>query len=217
MSDPIPPTEQTCCAQCGNVFADADLLRFGQLTICSDCKPVYLQQLREGAVTGGQQWRSGLNLVVVNGVVLSNRCVKCNAPTTGAGLLRKLNWHSRVFYLLVLVNLLIYLLVALVARKRGKVTIHLCEPHLALRRRRIWLASGLFGVAVLLFGLGIANTSSNYVVYPFLGALLALLGSLIFVAKVGMVHARRIDRDYIWVRGVCPEYLAELPEWQGKK
>lgn len=37
------------CAQCGQIFSQNDVIRYGDKAVCATCKPVFLQKLREGA------------------------------------------------------------------------------------------------------------------------------------------------------------------------
>jgi len=37
------------CAECGNTFSEGDLIRHGNVFICANCKPVFMQKLAEGA------------------------------------------------------------------------------------------------------------------------------------------------------------------------
>ena len=45
-----------------------------------------------------------------------------------------------------------------------------------------------------------------------LGLLLVLIGGLISVFHCRVVHAKRIRRGYIYLKGVCPAYLAEYEQ-----
>ena len=36
------------CSQCGRVFSPAEMVRFGEQWVCAECKPLYVQRLREG-------------------------------------------------------------------------------------------------------------------------------------------------------------------------
>jgi len=36
------------CAECGRTFPSEDTVQFGNITVCAECKPVYIQRLREG-------------------------------------------------------------------------------------------------------------------------------------------------------------------------
>jgi uncharacterized RDD family membrane protein YckC len=41
------------CSSCGCLFAEGDLALFGESAICTDCKPVWMQRLRQGMITTG--------------------------------------------------------------------------------------------------------------------------------------------------------------------
>ena len=43
------PMAQVPCAECGRQVPSQEAIRHGQLWICADCKPVFLQKIREGA------------------------------------------------------------------------------------------------------------------------------------------------------------------------
>jgi uncharacterized RDD family membrane protein YckC len=47
------PARTLACAQCGEQFVEDDMLQFDDTWVCAQCKPVYLQKLKEGLeVTG---------------------------------------------------------------------------------------------------------------------------------------------------------------------
>jgi uncharacterized membrane protein len=48
-----PPAGQVICAECRQVFPQDQTAQFGATFVCGNCKPIYLQKLREGAPTGG--------------------------------------------------------------------------------------------------------------------------------------------------------------------
>ncbi len=72
-----------CCFQCGKQFADDEVIRYGEVWVCADCKPAFFQKLRED----GQQPRQieygtfterlkakgidGLIVLVIYGVLLA--------------------------------------------------------------------------------------------------------------------------------------------------
>ncbi len=62
------------CSECGRPFAVEDLVRFGASAVCADCKPNYVQRLREGATTTstviyGGFWRR-LAAVIIDNILL---------------------------------------------------------------------------------------------------------------------------------------------------
>ena len=72
----------------------------------------------------------------------------------------------------------------------------------------------LGGIAMLIFGSAIADDSSLGGILAIFGAIL-FLGGLIWAAvKTPTVSPSRIDADYVWLKGVHPDYLASFPEWE---
>lgn len=215
------------CAQCG-------LINFASETTCKRCGaalnhnlPRVVSPRPQGIVLedgyvlpppptvgmpGSGAWRDKSTLVMSQGAALPDRCIKCNEPAHGLRLKRKLTWHHPAIYLLIFVALLIYLVVALILRKRATVEIGLCERHLAKRRKNIlitWLVFSL-GVAGLIMA-AVAEDGT----YLLVGAIL-LLGAIIYgLVVVRVVVPSKIDDKFVWLRGVNKNYLDLLPQWPG--
>jgi uncharacterized RDD family membrane protein YckC len=70
----ISATQLAYCTQCGRQFPVDDLMLFGQSYVCADCKPSFLQRVREGATTAqGLHYASfGRRFVaiLIDGVIL---------------------------------------------------------------------------------------------------------------------------------------------------
>lgn len=161
---------------------------------------------------GSGVWRDSKKLVMSKDATLPQWCIKCNEPTHGLVLKRKLSWHHPALYLILLVATLIYLIVAMVMRKRATVEIGLCEKHLAKRRQGLWITYILFFLGVGGFVLAIA---AGDVTYLLLGVVL-LLASVIFgLVAVRVVVPAKIDDRFVWLKGVNEEYLNRLPQWPG--
>ncbi len=63
------------CSECGRPFSANDLVRFGSAAVCGDCKPAYVQRMREGVITAnttvyGGFWRRFV-AVVLDAIFLS--------------------------------------------------------------------------------------------------------------------------------------------------
>ncbi|MBP7243487.1 RDD family protein [Amaricoccus sp.] len=43
------------CSQCGRPFLPSEMVQFGPRWVCADCKPSFLQRVREGATIAGQK------------------------------------------------------------------------------------------------------------------------------------------------------------------
>lgn len=47
------PVSEAVCAECGRIFPASEVIRYGNTMICADCKPRFVQKLKEGASIGG--------------------------------------------------------------------------------------------------------------------------------------------------------------------
>ncbi len=156
-------------------------------------------------------WRSGNLLVMHRNEILPDRCVKTNDPAFGKRLKADLIWHHPALYFLIFLNIFIYLICAIAVRKRAKIEIGVSYKVIAQRKRAIaitWIME-LAGI-----GLFILSLFNNVVWMAVLGLLLIIGGMIWGTVKIPVVAAQRIETDYVWIRGVCQEYLASLPEWE---
>lgn len=44
---------EVVCSQCGKIFSQEDVIRYGDVWVCATCKPVFVQRLKEGAAVAG--------------------------------------------------------------------------------------------------------------------------------------------------------------------
>ncbi len=155
-------------------------------------------------------WRQGNVLVMHQGFRLADRCIKSNQPAA-IRLRRTLYWHHPAIYLLILVSPLLYIIVALVLRKQATVFVGLSRERAEQRRVVIATAWGLAALMVAAFFLGIALSEQGYGLLIPVG-IIGLLGAAIYgLVASRTVHAKKIVGDYVWLKGVQPDYLAELP------
>lgn len=163
----------------------------------------------------GGLWRSGRLLVMDKTTPLPDACVVCAAPADGFTLRRRLFWHSRWWYLMILINLLVYVIVAMAVRRRADIRVGLCAAHRGRRRMWIALAWSLAVAAVALpFALAHLGDDAAAVVVAAL-PLLLLAAGLVGVYGARVVYPKRIDDEFAWIGGVSPALLATLPEWRG--
>jgi hypothetical protein len=73
------------CSVCGSPHASEALVPFGDDLVCSGCKDNYVQCLYEGVLPPSVSgiWRDGKILVVNQGALFPDFCVKCDIPTGG--------------------------------------------------------------------------------------------------------------------------------------
>jgi hypothetical protein len=163
----------------------------------------------------GQAWRQGDTIVVAReGAALPDRCVKCNAPTSFK-MLRKMYWHPVWVYFLILVSVWIYIILALIMRKKAQVHVGVCDEHQRQRKNAImmgWLG-GLAGFASCGVGIGLDNDA--------LSPILALVGGAAFLVFliIGLVRARlchpaKMDDHYVHVK-VGKPFLDSFPPSYG--
>ncbi|MDX2212036.1 MAG: hypothetical protein SFY66_01985 [Oculatellaceae cyanobacterium bins.114] len=159
-------------------------------------------------------WRSGNLLVVHPDVQLPDRCIKTNQPAYGKRFRAVLYWHHPAIYLLILVNLMIYVVVALIVRKKAVVYLGITEAALQQQKKlllRCWIV-GIAGAILLISALALPSAQVNQWTV-FWGVALMVSGLLWGIIGSRLVGAERIENEYVWIRGVSPAYLADLPQW----
>jgi hypothetical protein len=157
---------------------------------------------------GSQVWREGDLVVLTPSGDLPPRCVKCNADAEHPVKERTVYWHTPWLYVLILVSILIYLIVALIARKSARVSPGLCGEHRKQRNNVIVgsLLAALIGIGLLVFGISNSNGGVGL-----LGGF-TILGAIIFgMIKGRLVYATRIDTNRISLKGCGEAFLASLP------
>jgi hypothetical protein len=158
-------------------------------------------------------WRVGKIIIMPKESDFPDRCVKCAEPTTWR-LERKLSWHPSGWYLLLLLNILLYVIVAMCIRKNAKISVPLCERHRRKRRNAILGAWGLVLLAFMtMFSAAAINSAS-----PIPPEAVIIVGVVILVGAIilGMVGSQtltpeRIDDENVWLKGAGHEFLDELP------
>jgi hypothetical protein len=209
---PVAPTpgDEKICPMCGaTIKAIARKCRFCGENVIGVSGP--------DSRPGHGLWRDQNLLVMAKGAQLPFVCVKTNQPAD-QWLRRKLYWHSPWIYLLVLLSLWIYIIVALIVRQKGDIQIGLCREQLVRRRWAIaggWLG-GLAGIALMIVGLGNQQSPEFAWGVGVLG-LVVSLGSLISGLLVSRIVApTRITKQHIWLKGVNLSYLGALPAFPGE-
>jgi hypothetical protein len=153
----------------------------------------------------------GKVLLLPQDCALPDRCVKCNDDAVLPIKERTVYWHHAGWYLMLLVNVILYVIVALVVRKTAKVSPGLCERH--KRKRNVGLFIGWGGALLGLAGAvsAGANDSPGLALSMLLLILVAMITGII-MSRV--VYASRIDDRYIRLKGCGPEFLTQWPPFR---
>jgi hypothetical protein len=126
-------------------------------------------------------------------------------------------WHPPLIYLLILLHIFIYVIVALIVRKTAAFEIPLAKRYKTARIKWAVTAWSIFLVSLGLFILGLATADRggalsviSLVQFPFGILIPALIG--IYGCRV--VYAKKIDDQYAWIGGTCDEFRKSFPEWK---
>ena len=161
-------------------------------------------------------WREGNILVMHKLAPLPDNCVKSNEPATRR-LTRKLSWHHPAIALTILIGVLIYVILAVILTKRATIQLPLTEEWFARRQRRMlysWVV-GLVCLALLAGGIVLAANADEpgYLLLTLIGFVGGLIALVAGQAAVGLVSPKRMTDEYIWLKGVHPEFLNRLEPW----
>ena len=160
-------------------------------------------------------WRQGNLLVLHKLAPLPDICLKSNLPANRR-LKRKLSWHPPAVFLAILLHILVYIIIAMIMQKKATLMIPLTEEWYQRRKNRMKIAWGLIFIGMLMIGGGV-GLAANENAWGLLLLVGGILGSLI-AAIYGLVACRlvstsRITDEYVWLKGVHPEFLDRLPIW----
>jgi uncharacterized RDD family membrane protein YckC len=84
-----PPSEVHYCSECGRPFPANELVTIGAAAVCIQCKPIYLQRLRESGEAAVGKWHYGgfwirVAAKVIDGVLLQIVLLAIRIPLLGA-------------------------------------------------------------------------------------------------------------------------------------
>ena len=173
-------------------------------------------------------WKDGALLVMHRDAVLPARCVRCNVPTVSRSQC-KLHWTNPIWLLLFLpllcfppISIAILIVALLAVTHRVSVKVPLCSWH---RRQRLGLrllACLVMIASVLLYlVLPLMLWQNNLSAHrrTILGALLSLLGfsiSMFLFHTSALLIPKRVAGKFIYIKQLCPAFLAELPPFPGR-
>jgi hypothetical protein len=151
--------------------------------------------------------RDGKYVLVAAGSDLPPRCIVCNAPASQPIKEVRVYWHSPWYYLLIPINFLLYVLVAVLARRSVTISPGFCPVHGAKRRRRTLMftlaGGGSVALGLFLLWLDQAGGALSF----FLISLVILVVGVFFARKV---YAKRITKECARVGGCKEPFLSSL-------
>ena len=185
---------------------------------CRFCGESLGDSVGPDARPGHSIWRDGNRLVMTKDAQLPYTCIKTNQPAD-AWLRRKLYWHKPWIYLLFLISLWVYIIVALIVRQKADIQVALCRERVVRRRWAIagaWLAA-VAGMVLIIFGIAnIQPGDSTGGLVSLAGLIILLAGAIVGATLARIVIPVRITKEYVWLKGVHPAFLAALPEFPGE-
>ncbi|MCA9665570.1 MAG: hypothetical protein KC503_08275 [Myxococcales bacterium] len=153
-------------------------------------------------------WREGEDFVVENvSPPLPDRCVVCNADAEGYRLKRVLYWHPAGYYVLALIGILLYAIVAVIVRKKAVLHVGLCPTHRA--RRRTAIIIGLLGPVVMIATPFIARRMGAVIAA---GMLIGFAMIVVGIIMAQVVRPTRIDNEQARLK-VGRAFLESIPYW----
>jgi hypothetical protein len=200
-------------------------------TIMSDANPYTspenCEEVSLATAADVEQWvrglyRKGNQLVMHKMARLPDRCVKTNKPAGGRRVCRHFVWVHPLVWLSLPLGGVPFLILAPLLRKESIIYVALSEDWLNNRRhaRKIGWWLGLIGAAIAVpFYAILASTDgqSLWAAGPLALSVAATLGAIIYSSMASyMVRPVRITDDYVWLKGVHPDYLADLPPWPNR-
>lgn len=162
-----------------------------------------------GAAAGqtGHYQRVGDVLIVSKGATLPlNICIATGQASDGVPVTKKLQWANPLIALTILINLLVYFIVYLIARKTGELT-YAFSPE--FRKRRMYgILLAVVGpiLSIVLMGVGFGNNMEGLGLLGLLG----IVGTLIAGALMSQpFRIKKIDDNFIHLK-LKPEVFAAL-------
>jgi len=156
-----------------------------------------------------QVFRDGQSIVVPKGAPLPPFCVRCGSDEVTM-VNRDIVWLNPLFYLSLFLGPGGLLIVYMIARKKVRLLVPLCERHRKIASRmRVATAVLLIGgpVAVaLLIALRVPDSAGWGLVL----ILITLLGGMITLRLQRPLTASRIDDDRVTLKGACNTFLARI-------
>ena len=165
-------------------------------------------------------WRDGKRLVVHKQAKLPPICVKTNEPSDRE-IKRKYYWHHPSVFAAILLHVFIYVILAMIFRKKHVLKVPVTEQTAGKRRNLIgigWVL-GLGSVALFvgsMFWLLENNNNDTNVGLGIAGLVLAgvgLITGLVFGSRAaGILYPKKMTESATWFAGAHWEYVERFPQ-----
>ena len=163
-------------------------------------------------------WRQGNQLVAYRHWSLPPFCLRTNGPAE-TSVRRTVYWLHPAVYI-ALISPLIFVILALVLRKRMILDLPLSQAFREQHKRKLLVSSLFTAGGLLVTALGVvlavnldADAGPAIFVFILVGFLAILIGSIWLNRVYNIITASKIDGDYAWIKGVDSGYLERLPVW----
>lgn len=158
--------------------------------------------------SGSECYRDGKLLVVPTGQALPQRCIKCNEPAI-LDKPRTFSWHSPGWYVLLFVAIIVYIIAAVIVRKKVRLAVGLCAAHRQRRRTFLLTALGLFVFGCLCI---LGAIQFEFELLGWTAVLVFVVALVVALYASGTLSPARIDDAEARFRGCGEAFLTSLPE-----
>ena len=164
-------------------------------------------------------WRDGALLVVRKGESFPARCIKSNRSAGRRRVEQAVEQGSALAFFAHLLNPIFGFLVDAAVSSSVTFTVGLSGEWHRKRRRAFWIAGAVIvaSLAAAAYGVTLIQRGSMTGAWVMFLSMLVTAGGLLYGLNAStLVTAKRITKRFFWLRGVHPEFLAELPDWPGE-
>jgi hypothetical protein len=147
-------------------------------------------------------------------------CMRCGKAAT-ATVTKKMQWHPSWVYLLILLHVLIYIIVAMIVTRRAVVQVPFCDEHKGhwfKRNMWMWGTFFLFGIAgvstLILVGNLDDRAQNDYMPFACIVSVVLLVGwfVIVIVCQNTAIRAKEITDTEILLTGVSEEFVEAVAE-----
>ncbi len=160
-----------------------------------------------------EAWRDGDLLVMAPDAVLPDRCVKTDLPAGGTTVDVSLLWHQPAVYWLLVLNPLVYLVVARAVGTRVVVTLPVTRAALRAARRSSLLTAALLAAGMVCW---LAAALLVRAEFFWLGVAVMALAIPVYLLGARFLRVKRLEGERVWIAGASINFLARLPEWSDR-